>query len=909
MTPFVMWLSSPQRKRAAWSMQLYEITAGASRSRNKVRNSGLAAQAGKALATVNDQSEWGGLDFLASDAFVAEEDVQKREYALKDTKQDKTPGIDPWRINENIREALPLESVVLRAAKVGPGFENEHVAFPARAKLIAHHRPDDPPINSTQVYDPGDGSATDWNAGLHGPVRVRRWVESFCAQRQTVSTPEKETFALLLNGTKSGGDNSGWLAAHFAKAEALLSAEAFGFAHPADDGNHDVGETQDAKIMEGGIEFAVAKFGSTDSGWLYSPMAFNPAQWPFPPKHIFPALVELREDYTDRHGTLCGTAPGRKKWVTWFPLIEPGPPVGPPIRPPEEPPTDDPPGEPPNAPPGIIEVPFAGEPTGRGGVPASSTVPFEGEPTGIVPPTNYGERAAAAMSQIEATSVQYRARPSLPDGVLTRRALGESESDTLAGLLYGYTVEQAMREPVVADDVAAPEYLYTDPVANDNPNQRWPSKVSNIAELSFDAAGGLSGRTPARGPGSVAFMPSNAPVDWQFVENKARWTGTPNAATRIILAGKNAAGIEVAGRFGLGLRTRQSGRIASGQELRLGFDGSGGITEPDLHLYPKTTTGAEGLDTGAAKLVIHEDVHITGDLTVDGSGGGGGVGGSTGSVDNMVLRADGTGGATVQSSGLSLSDVSGNIITAKPSAAATAVRLDIIAGDPTGGGSGGAINIKGGTGVTGAIHAGGNATLQGGNGDTDGSGGNGVVDAGTGGVANGSVSIGATNAESVTIGRSGKTTTISGSVAHGVRTATTADSTASESFGADATKGPWETRYHRALTTAGGGAAETLIDIPTVSDSSGEVFVQLSCVQSTGAQAFSFRGGIAFNNDGGVLTLGTQYALNADDFGAGTTYAVSFVVSGTNVRVRITDNSVVVRCKAIITRFHGDGQT
>lgn len=39
-----------------------------------------------------------------------------------------------------------------------------------------------------------------------------------------------------------------------------------------------------------------------------------------------------------------------------------------------------------------------------------------------------------------------------------------------------------------------------------------------------------------------------------------------------------------------------------------------------------------------------------------GGGAGGGVGGSTGAVDNAILRADGTGGSTVQSSGITIAD-------------------------------------------------------------------------------------------------------------------------------------------------------------------------------------------------------------------------------------------------------------
>ena len=47
---------------------------------------------------------------------------------------------------------------------------------------------------------------------------------------------------------------------------------------------------------------------------------------------------------------------------------------------------------------------------------------------------------------------------------------------------------------------------------------------------------------------------------------------------------------------------------------------------------------------------------------------GGGIGGSTGSTDNAVLRADGTGGSTLQSSGATIDDT-GNLTAAKLSAA------------------------------------------------------------------------------------------------------------------------------------------------------------------------------------------------------------------------------------------------
>lgn len=49
-----------------------------------------------------------------------------------------------------------------------------------------------------------------------------------------------------------------------------------------------------------------------------------------------------------------------------------------------------------------------------------------------------------------------------------------------------------------------------------------------------------------------------------------------------------------------------------------------------------------------------------GELSPGMASGGGGIGGSTGTTDNRLLRADGTGGSTVQSSAISVDDT-GNV--------------------------------------------------------------------------------------------------------------------------------------------------------------------------------------------------------------------------------------------------------
>ena len=70
-----------------------------------------------------------------------------------------------------------------------------------------------------------------------------------------------------------------------------------------------------------------------------------------------------------------------------------------------------------------------------------------------------------------------------------------------------------------------------------------------------------------------------------------------------------------------------------------------------------------------------------------GGTGGGGIGGSTGATDNAILRADGTGGSTVQSSGASIDD-SGNITATNISGTNTGDQTISLTGDVTGSGTG-----------------------------------------------------------------------------------------------------------------------------------------------------------------------------------------------------------------------------
>jgi hypothetical protein len=74
-----------------------------------------------------------------------------------------------------------------------------------------------------------------------------------------------------------------------------------------------------------------------------------------------------------------------------------------------------------------------------------------------------------------------------------------------------------------------------------------------------------------------------------------------------------------------------------------------------------------GNGTGFTKATLTAGSNVTitngaGSITIasTASGGGGTIGGSTGSTDNRIIRADGTGGSTIKSSAIAIDD-SGNV--------------------------------------------------------------------------------------------------------------------------------------------------------------------------------------------------------------------------------------------------------
>jgi hypothetical protein len=161
-----------------------------------------------------------------------------------------------------------------------------------------------------------------------------------------------------------------------------------------------------------------------------------------------------------------------------------------------------------------------------------------------------------------------------------------------------------------------------------------------------------TGFVRALGGGIVAFTADDLYKTVLQLDNASEWVLTAITPTWVQVGTGNVVGPGSATDNALVRFDSTTGKLIQNSTVTL--DDTGALTVPEM--AAPSTPGANKVAIYAkadGKLYIKDDAGTETDLTATGSGT---IGGSTGATDNRALRADGTGGATVQSSNLSIPD-------------------------------------------------------------------------------------------------------------------------------------------------------------------------------------------------------------------------------------------------------------
>jgi hypothetical protein len=185
-----------------------------------------------------------------------------------------------------------------------------------------------------------------------------------------------------------------------------------------------------------------------------------------------------------------------------------------------------------------------------------------------------------------------------------------------------------------------------------------------------DQTSGGGGGTDDQVAAEVPFTPAGgiAATDVQAALEEVDAEHTVDTDTTCLDAGVDclfAASVSEGGAATTATALAADGGNCSAGEYPLGVDAAGAVqscTPDDTGTDDQTATEVGYTPTTGTDWVDPDPSEVGGALddvagrvtTLEGAGGG--IGGSTGSTDNAVLRADGTGGSTVQASGVVIDD-------------------------------------------------------------------------------------------------------------------------------------------------------------------------------------------------------------------------------------------------------------
>lgn len=312
LTKVVRWVLGTERKaRSLLRRSLTVIRVGTPLEKQGNKQGGMDGVLAGGVCWPVDPAQHDGASFLAADTFYAFLDATQGGVFMLDgpSATDRHAGAFALKVGANVFPLFSTGSslgIVVRTAKFGTDGLAQNIFIAQQGlELIAHHLQPNPPANSTLVHDP---DAKGRKAGLHGLMRVIAWLEPLCGGKSGVAA--KKLFMLALNGSKSGGDATGWLATYFNMTEAILSYEQGGPLWHSGPGDSLLqgGLTADNRdIRQGAINIGVFGLFTVDGRDPNTgPLDWESEEDPQCADVGFPHRVHFRADRDLKRPNFCG---------------------------------------------------------------------------------------------------------------------------------------------------------------------------------------------------------------------------------------------------------------------------------------------------------------------------------------------------------------------------------------------------------------------------------------------------------------------------------------------------------------------------------------------------------------------------------------------------------------------------